>query len=201
MKKLILISIIFICANAQSATAQDSDAINDSAIFKCLDKNDYNQIQLLTYCEDTAKQQKKVVVTQKNREKVREILDARKKEYYTKEMNLTDAEAKVFFPLLDKFEDKHRKIAYERKKLSHNFEIEKIAITDAEAKEINKQLFDLQKQEFDLVLEYMKIFEAILSPKKLFLFHKAHEGFMRGLIKGMGSKNKDFQQFNSDGKL
>ncbi|MDR2065527.1 MAG: hypothetical protein LBP85_07470 [Prevotellaceae bacterium] len=201
MKKLILISVILICANAQPATAQDIDAINDSALIKCFSQNDDSQVQLLAYCEDTAKHQKKIVINKNDRKKVREILDARKKEYYTKEMNLTDAEAKVFFPILNRFENKHRKIAHERRELSHNFEINKIAITDAEAGQINKQLFDLQKQEFDLVLEYMKIFETILSPKKLFLFHKAHEDFMRGLMKGMSSKNKDFQQFKSDEKL
>ncbi|MDR2126888.1 MAG: hypothetical protein LBP63_08675 [Prevotellaceae bacterium] len=200
MKKLILIPVIFIYVNTHYSIAQDANVINDS-IFRCFDKNDYTQTQLLAYCDDTAKQQEKTIEHKKDRKKVREMLKARKKEYYTKEMNLTDTDAKVFFPVLDNFEDKHRKIMQERKRLSQNFEIEKNSITDAEAKQINKQLFDLQKQEFDLVIEYMKIFETILSPKQLFLFHKARENFMRGLIKSMGSKNKNSPQSNFDGKL
>jgi hypothetical protein len=214
MKKLILIPIILICANIQSAMAQNYTTVSDSAQFKCSGKNNYkysdhNQMQLLAYCEDTAKQQNHIDAYQKqHREKVREMLDAQKKAYYTKVMNLTDAEAKAFFPVLDKFEEQHRKIMYERRKLSHSFEIEKIAITDSEARQINKQLFNLQKQEFDLVLEYMKIFEKILSPKQLFMFHKAREDFMRGLIKNAGTKQKhfpqtnfNFPQFNFDGRM
>ncbi|MDR0754007.1 MAG: hypothetical protein LBF04_01310 [Prevotellaceae bacterium] len=201
MKKLILISIIFICAGIQSAKAQNTDCISDSAVLKCFDKNADDRFELLAYCEDTAKQHKKFTIDKKDREKIHKMLDEKKKEYYTKEMNLTEDEAKVFFPILDQFESKHRKITHERKKLSHNFEIGKIAITDAEAKRINKQWFDLQKQEFDLMLEYMKIFETILSPKKLFLFHKAHENFMRELIKSVGFKNKNLPPFNFNGRL
>ncbi|MDR1553627.1 MAG: hypothetical protein LBS69_09230 [Prevotellaceae bacterium] len=202
MKKLILISIIFICVNIQLSIAQDLNKINDSTVLKCFDNNSECHSQILAYCEDTATQKKKIVISKEDeRKKVRKILEAKKKEYYTKEMNLTEDEAKIFFPVLDQFENKHRKIIHERKKLSHNFEIEKKEISDAKAKQINKQWFDLQKQEFDLMLEYMKIFETILSPKKLFLFHKAHEDFMRGLIKGVGSKNKNFPQFNPNGKL
>ncbi|MDR2292878.1 MAG: hypothetical protein LBE11_05325 [Prevotellaceae bacterium] len=200
MKKIILTSIIFICIGVQSAITQDINTA-DSAMFKCIYKNADDKFQLLAYCDDTAKQHKKNIINKNDREKIHKMLDEKKKEYYTKEMNLTDAETKMFFPILEQFESKHRKIMHERKKLSHNFEIEKIAITDAEAKQINKQLFDLQKQEFDLVLEYMKIFETILPPKKLFLFHKARENFMRGLIKDMGNKNKNLPKINFNGKL
>ncbi|MDR2651510.1 MAG: hypothetical protein LBC68_04240 [Prevotellaceae bacterium] len=204
MKKLILISIILIfCANVQPSTAQNINTINDSILLKCFEKNDDYQSQIFAYCGDTATQKKKASMSKDDRKKVREMLETQKKEYFTKEMNLTDDEAKIFFPVLEQFENKHRRIIHERKKLSSNFEIEKNEITDAQAKQINKQWFDLQKQEFDLMLEYMKIFETILSPKKLFLFHKAHEDFMRGLIKGMGSnkdKNKNFPQ-NINGKL
>ncbi|MDR1346845.1 MAG: hypothetical protein LBJ63_00205 [Prevotellaceae bacterium] len=202
MKKLILISILFICASAQQAAAQEISNAGDSVLFKCFE-NDGDRLQLLAYCEDTAKQQKNNIARRDEHEKIREMLETKKKEYFTKEMKLTDEEAKVFFPVLDQFENKYRKIGRERKKLLADFETEENSITDAGARQINKQLYDLQKQEFDLMLEYEKIFETILTPKQLFLFHKAHSNFMRGLIKGVGSKNKKSNalRFYFDGKL
>ncbi|MDR1199628.1 MAG: hypothetical protein LBK94_11585 [Prevotellaceae bacterium] len=202
MKKLIFISILFICANVQQATAQETGNVVDSVFFKCLE-NDGDRLQLLAYCEDTAKQQKNSMARGDEHEKIREMLEARKKEYFTKEMKLTGEDAKVFFPVLDQFENKYRKIGRERKKLLDDFETEESSMTDARAKQINKQLYDLQKQEFDLMLEYEKIFETVLTPKQLFLFHKAHSNFMRGLIKGIGSKNRknNASRFNFDGKL
>lgn len=195
------ISIIFICASTQQITAQDINKnVSDSIFLECFDKININRTQLFAYCEDTAK---KSVTRKDEHKKVREILEAKKKEYLTKEMNLTEEEAKIFFPVLDQFETKHRKIGYERKKLLAGFEKEENSLTDSKAKQLNKQWYDLQKQEFDLMLEYEKIFETILTPKKLFLFHKAHTNFMRGLIKNVGSKNKtdNFHKSNFNGKL
>jgi hypothetical protein len=202
MKKLILISIIFICASTQQATAQHVCDTGDSILFKCFE-NDIDHLHLLAYCEDTAKQQKKNITRREEHKKIRELLETKKKEHFTKEMNLTEEEAKVFFPVLDQFESKYRKIGRERKKLLDDFETEENTMTDTRAKQINKQLYDLQKQEFDLILEYEKIFETILTPKKLFLFHKANADFMRGLIKGVGSKSKgnNSSQFKFNGKL
>jgi hypothetical protein len=190
----------------QSATAQNINAACDS-IFKnntdCFEKNNSDNVHLLAYCQDTVQQKKQNVGSKRERKEIREMLEARKREYFKKEMNLTDEDAKVFFPVLNQFESKHRKIEHDRRNLLSDFETRKNTITDAEAKQINKQLFDLQKQEFDLILEYEKIYETILTPKKLFLFHKAQANFMRGLLKSMGSKNKnkDFSPLDFDKKL
>ena len=183
MKKLIFISVIFVFASLKTATAQNARSITDSVLFKNADLLISNS-KLLAYCQDTSKTQNAT------RKETREILEAKKREYFTQEMNLTDDETKVFFPVLNQFESKHRKIIYERKKLFETLEIKKNILTDTEAKQINKQFIELQKQEFELMAEYQTIFETILPPKKAILFHKAHENFMRGLLKSIGEKHK-----------
>lgn len=188
MKKLIFISVIFAFASLKTATAQNTRNIVDSTHFKnenCFTVNS----QLLAYCQDTSKTQSAA------HKGSREILEAKKRDYFTKEMHLTEDEAKVFFPVLNQFESKQRKIGHERKKLFETFEAKKNTITDAEARQINKQFLELKKQEFDLITEYQTIFETILSPKKMLLFYKTHENFMRGLLKSMGTKSKD-EDFN-----
>jgi hypothetical protein len=189
----------------QKATAQNVSIISDSSftkIMNCFEKNSDENSYLLAYCQDTTFQKKDNI---NNRKEMREKLDAKKREYFTKEMNLTDEEAKVFFPVQSQLDEKFRKIGHERKNLLSDFEKRKNTITDAEAKQINKQLFELQKKEFNLMTEYQSIFETILSPKKLFLYYSAQEKFMRGLLKSMGgSQNKNNElppPFGFDGKL
>jgi len=183
MKKLIFISVVIAFACLQTATAQNAHKIVDSAHFK--NENCFTvESKLLAYCQDTSKTKNEA------HKGTREILEAKKREYFTKEMSLTDEEAKVFFPVLNQFEGKQRKIGHERKKLFETLEAKKNTMTDTEAKQINKQLLELKKQEFELATEYQTIFETILSPKKMLLFQKAHENFMRGLLKSMGTKNK-----------
>jgi hypothetical protein len=189
----------------QKATAQNVNIMSDSLFIKsmnCFEKNNDENSYLLAYCQDTATHKRD---NDNNRKEMRDILEAKKREYFIKEMNLTDEEAKVFFPVLNQLDNKFRKIGHERKQLLSDFENKKNIITDAEAKQINKQLFDIQKREFDLKTEYHSIFETILSPKKLFLFYNAQEKFMRGLLRSMGgTQNKNNEPpppFGFDRKL
>ena len=182
MKKIVFISIIF--AVLSTAAAQNVCVSIDST---CLKKtNDCNlNSQMLAYAQDTSKTK---TITHKE---TREMLEAKKREYFTKEMDLSNDEVKVFFPVLNQFENKHRKIIHERRKILETIEAKKNTMNDTEAKQMNKQIFELQKQEFELIIEYQTIFETILSPKKMLLFHKAHENFMRGLLKSMGTGRKN----------
>jgi hypothetical protein len=196
MKKLILTFTIFTSC-IQLASAQDKNGDCDSVAIKninCIETHNAEISYLLADCGDSTQQGKAKQIYK--RKEMREILDKKKKEYFVREMNLSEEEAKVFFPVLEQFENKHRNIVRERKKILVDCENKKNAITDAEAKQINKQLLDIQKQEFDLMSEYQRIFETILSPKKLFLFYNAREKFMRGLLKSIGDQNK-YKEFNS----
>lgn len=188
MKTILTISILAVCSCLKTATAQNAGNFADST---CSQKtnNIANYSQLLASCHDTDTATTKGIA----RKETRKILEERKRKYFTHEINLTEDEAKVFFPVLNQFESKHRQIGRERKKLFADFEKNKNTITDKDAKQINKQFLDLKNQEVELLAEYQKIFETILSPKKVLLFYKANENFKRGLLKSIGGKNKKNQ--------
>ena len=194
MKKIIFSIIIFAFIGKQSANSQDFTLDNKTiekvaAEWSASNTNNIDEkSHILAFCGDTIKNS--ADKRSDERKKARELFEKKKLEFFTQEMELTEDEAKVFFPVFNQFQGKQRKIGQERRKLLYDFESKKATITDTEAKQMNNQLINLQKQEYDLTTEYQKTFETILAPKKLFLFHKAQEKFQRELLQSVAARKE-----------
>jgi hypothetical protein len=186
MKKTTFLFIIFFgIIGIQNSIAQEfnTDTIFNTKVEK-----------MFADCLDTAKSNKH------GNKEARQLFEKKKQEIFKKEMNLSEEEAKVFFPVLNQFEGKLRQIAHERKEIVRDFDKRQSTITDAEAKQMNAKIIELQQRECDITAEYQKTFETILSPKKLFLLYKTRDKFMRGLLQNMRkAKSKNAQQPNRDG--
>ena len=112
-----------------------------------------------------------------------EQFKAEKKAYLIKEIGLTPAEEKQFFPLYEELQSKkfqlNRKVRGEMKRIAHST----MPVSENEYAASAAAINDLPLQEALLEKEYFEKFKKILSPKKMFLYKRAETLFAKKLLK------------------
>ncbi len=98
-----------------------------------------------------------------------------RKAVFSENMNLTDAEAKVFWPIYEEYEAKKSK-TFENSlknmvKIAENFE----KMSDEKATEIVTNVMKNQQAELKLLNQYQKKISKALNPKKAFRFVQIEE--------------------------
>ncbi len=112
-----------------------------------------------------------------------EQFKAEKRAYLIKEIGLTPAEEKQFFPLYEELQSKkfqlNRKVRGEMKRIAHST----TPVSEKEYAASAAAINDLPLQEALLEKEYFEKFKTILSPKKMFLYKRAETLFAKKLLK------------------
>lgn len=112
-----------------------------------------------------------------------EQFKAEKRAYLIKEIGLTPAEEKQFFPLYEELQSKkfqlNRKVRGEMKRIAHST----MPVSENEYAASAAAINDLPLQEALLEKEYFEKFKKILSPKKMFLYKRAETLFAKKLLK------------------
>ena len=111
-----------------------------------------------------------------------EQFKAEKRAYLIKEIGLTPAEEKQFFPLYEELQSKkfqlNRKVRGEMKRIAHST----MPVSENEYAASAAAINDLPLQEALLEKEYFEKFKKILSPKKMFLYKRAEALFAKKLL-------------------
>ena len=111
-----------------------------------------------------------------------EQFKAEKRAYLIKEIGLTPAEEKQFFPLYEELQSKkfqlNRKVRGEMKRIAHST----MPVSENEYAASAAAINDLPLQEALLEKEYFEKFKKILSPKKMFLYKRAEALFAKKII-------------------
>ncbi|MCH5327427.1 MAG: hypothetical protein J1E02_00265 [Coprobacter sp.] len=117
-----------------------------------------------------------------------EQFKAEKRAYLVKEIGLTPAEEKQFFPLYDELQSKkfelNRTVRTEMRRIARP----NTPVSDKEYAESAAAINDLPLQEALLDKEYFEKFKKILSPQKLYLYKKAEMQFARKILKEHSAK-------------
>ena len=108
---------------------------------------------------------------------------ARKVAYITEAIDLTPAEAEVFWPVYNELEKKRFELMQERRKTEEMMEGETKKMSDAEYTELSRKMASFMKTESDLIIEYNEKFLDILPPKKVVELYKAEHSFREELLK------------------
>ena len=112
-----------------------------------------------------------------------EQFKAEKRAYLIKEIGMTPAEEKQFFPLYDELQNKkfqlNRKVRGEMKRIAHST----TPISEKEYAASAAAITDLPLQEALLEKEYFEKFKKILSSKTLFLYKRAEMLFAKKILK------------------
>jgi len=117
-------------------------------------------------------------------------LKAEKVAFLTKKLDLTQDEAKKFWPLYDEYWEKKIKILNDRRKLADDFIQNINNITDKEAVDYARRYVESQKRESDLIAEYNKLLLHILPPKKVMLLYQSNYEFKNYLLQKVQETKK-----------
>ncbi|MEJ5317661.1 MAG: hypothetical protein WHS63_11680 [Tenuifilum sp.] len=117
-------------------------------------------------------------------------LKAEKVAFLTKKLDLTQDEAKKFWPLYDEYWEKKIKILNDRRKLADDFIQNINNITDKEAVDYASRYVESQKRESDLIAEYNKLLLQILPPKKVMLLYQSNYEFKNYLLQKVQETKK-----------
>lgn len=117
-------------------------------------------------------------------------LKAEKVAFLTKKLDLTQDEAKKFWPLYDEYWEKKIKILNDRRKLADDFIQNINNITDKEAVDYASRYVESQKKESDLIAEYNKLLLQILPPKKVMLLYQSNYEFKNYLLQKVQETKK-----------
>lgn len=117
-------------------------------------------------------------------------LKAEKVAFLTKKLDLTQDEAKKFWPLYDEYWAKKTKILNDRRKLANDFIQSINKISDKEAVDYTSRYVESQKREADLIAEYNRLLLQILPPKKVMLLYQSNYEFKNYLLQKVQETKK-----------
>lgn len=112
-----------------------------------------------------------------------EQFQARQQEYLTKVAELTEQEAKEFFPLYFEMKQKQKTMQDEAWKLFR--EGRDNSAKEGSYKEINDAFTESQLNSARLEKEYLEKFRKVLPDKKIFLIRSAEMGFRTNMVRDM----------------
>ena len=103
---------------------------------------------------------------------VREKIQADKKLFVAENMKLTEAEAKVFWPVYERFQKDLGKLFDRTKQLIDDYAKNYQTITDATAKKLIDDMIVLENDRVKLRKEYLPRFRKVLSDKKVARYYQ-----------------------------
>ncbi|MES2655725.1 MAG: hypothetical protein V4620_09050 [Bacteroidota bacterium] len=120
-----------------------------------------------------------------------ERLETMKIGFITERLNLTSEEAKVFWPVYNKFTDELKKLRQTTKgKISEEM-ADMTTMTDAEAEKVLNDMINFKASEAELMKKYAQEFKKVLPIKKVVLLFKAENDFKRELLKKLSQRKRD----------
>ena len=103
-------------------------------------------------------------------ELTRTVLRSEKKVVFAENMWLTDGEGTAFWPVYNEYEAELSKINDRVLKLLKDYADTFDTLTDAQAKEIVNETFDIREKKLSLRKSYAKKFAKVIPQKKVFRF-------------------------------
>jgi hypothetical protein len=136
-----------------------------------------------------------LLFAQQNDKKKAEFESFKKKRitFITNAMNLTDNEAKAFWPLCNELQEKKFALNQQLRKSVREFaKAKKENKTHSEEKysALVKLVIDVKMQEAQLDKEYVAKFSEIISAQKIFLYLEAERQFAREMMEERGHHPK-----------
>ncbi len=117
----------------------------------------------------------------RDRERIRQELEARKIAYITAELELTPAQAEKFWPIYNEYSAARKQIKKQMRKMRHQT---KENINSSDEKDLQKQLdkfFELKQKEIDLDNQYKDKLLKVISIKQLLNLYRAEKEFLHKL--------------------
>ena len=103
---------------------------------------------------------------------VREKIQADKKLFVADNMQLTEAEAKMFWPVYDSFQKEQIKLVDRTQKLINDYAKNYQTMTDATAKKLLDDMMAIENDRLKLRKDYLPKFRKVLSDKRVARYYQ-----------------------------
>lgn len=121
----------------------------------------------------------------------KEEIRAQKAAYLTANMNISESQAKAFWPVYNAFEEEMIKLRKEKRSLYKGSK-KAMDFTELSDKELNDffiQRFDFEEKELKIKREYHEKFLKVLSIQQVAALYQAEIDFRRKVIQKVHNKN------------
>jgi hypothetical protein len=103
---------------------------------------------------------------------VREKIQADKKLFVADNMQLTEAEARVFWPVYDSYQKDQLKLVDRTQKLINDYAKNYLTMTDATAKKLLDDMLAIENDRLKLKKDYLPKFRKVLSDKRVARYYQ-----------------------------
>jgi len=103
-------------------------------------------------------------------EMTRDVIRTERKALVAANMQLTDAESKMFWPVYNEYQDEIRKIADRRLELLQSYAYAYENLTETQAEAFLQESMDIQKAKLELQQTFVPKLRKVLSPKMVARF-------------------------------
>ncbi len=121
----------------------------------------------------------------------REKVESMKIGFLTERLDLTPEEAKVFWPVYNKYQDEVEVIRKSRKENLVNARMNFDEMNDKEVEKVIDNEIASRQSELDLMKKYHPQFKQVLPIKKVAKLYKAEEDFKRKLLDLIQERRED----------
>jgi len=108
--------------------------------------------------------------------------------FFTQKLDLTSAEAKVFWPVYDAYQKERRTLRKELRTMGKKANDE--SLTDRELEAIINKRFVIEQQKIDLEKSYYLKFKKVLPLRKVAKLPQVEKAFKENLLKEMKQKRR-----------
>lgn len=116
------------------------------------------------------------------------LIQQEKIAFFTKRLDLTPSEAKLFWPLYDEYQEKREQILKERKATEQYYVANAESLSSSELEKITDRYVGFQKRETELLEFYTNEFKKILPIEKVLKIYITEIDFRRHLIQMVRDK-------------
>ncbi len=103
---------------------------------------------------------------------VREKIQADKKLFIADNMQFTEAEAKVFWPVYESYQREQLKLVDRTQKLINEYAKNYLTMTDATAKKLTDEMIALENDRLKLKKDFLPKFRKVLSDKRVARYYQ-----------------------------
>ena len=119
-----------------------------------------------------------------------------KVKYFNEKLDLSESEAKKFWPIYNDYQSRRNKISSERKSLLRFYNENYANLSSQEISETLDRYIELEKMETKLTVEYSEKFQQVLAKEKVLKIYITEVEFRNYLLKQLRTKQSKMKPRN-----
>lgn len=130
------------------------------------------------------------ILAQDQTGRARERVEAFRVAYYTRELNLSTAEAQQFWPVYNAYSNELEENRAEQRSIQTSLRQAYTGGSDEQVDDLLTELMSLKSAEVAITVQYHDLFKEVLPIRKVALLYKAETDFKRRLLEHLQQRRQ-----------